>query len=264
MVRERLVVVVPGPNTLRWVGRELSFHPTLVAVDRDGRPRFFGEQVLSAVAGQWDDFELVSPFSAMELSSVELTLSYMTWLVAHAPHAGRRATTALVVPTSSQYEWRSIGDRLPGETAILLRPIAVATGLGLDVDSATPNLVVDVRSDGSEVSVVCESEVLAARDTPDTDPEAIAETADAMLRDLDPDVEYDARRRGAHAIGINPESADRLAHLLEITVRVASRPERVLAGGVLTDRKLIEAYFGASRPKLGRLFHRTHRPLGAG
>ena len=66
------------------------------------------------------------------------------------------------------------------------------------------------------------------------------------------------------AIGINPESADRLAHLLEITVRVASRPERVLAGGVLTDRKLIEAYFGASRPKLGRLFHRTHRPLGAG
>src|SRR5690606_41095745 len=98
-------------------------------------------------------------------------------------------------PTSVQYEWRSIGDRLPGETAILLRPITVVTGLGLDVGSATPNLVVDVRSDGSVVSVVCESEVLAARDTPDTDPEAIAETADAMLRDLDTDAGYEARPR---------------------------------------------------------------------
>ena len=77
-------------------------------------------------------------------------------------------------------------------------------------------------------------------------------------------MEDDARLPAAPAIGINPESPVRLAHLLEITFRVASRPERVLSGGVLTDRKLIESYFGASRPKLGRLFHRTHRPLGAG
>ena len=264
MVRERLVVVAPGPDTLRWVGTEASTHPALVAVGRDGRPRYYAEQVLSSVAGQWGDFQLVSPFSAVELLSTELTLAYMRWLVTSSPHAARRTATVLVVPAESQFSWRAIGDRLPGETVVLVRPITVAAGLGLDVDSSSPHLVADVRADGAEVSVVCESEVKAATEVANPRVELVASAAEAMLGDLDPDLEYDARRKGVYAIGVERGEAERLADLLQVPVRVTSRPDRVLAQGVLADRRLIEAYFGTRRPRLQRLIHRTHRPIGAG
>ena len=176
----------------------------------------------------------------------------------------RRAATALVVPARSQYEWRSVGDRLPGETAILLRPITVAAGLGLDVDSATPHLVVDVRADGAEVSIIGESEVIASREVASPRAELLADAAEALLRGLDPDLEYDARRRGVHAIGLERDDAGRLAGMLQLPVRVTTRPERVLAQGVLADRRLIETYFGKSRPRFGRFIHRIHRPARAG
>ncbi|HEX6946499.1 MAG TPA: hypothetical protein VF246_04035 [Acidimicrobiia bacterium] len=264
MVRERLVVVAPGPDTFRWVGRDLSIHPALVAVDRAGRPRFFGEEVLSSVAGQWGDYELVSPFSSVESSSMELTLAYMSWLVTEAPHAARRKATVLLVPTGAQFLWRRVGDRLPGETAVLLRPVTMAMGLGLDVDASSPHFLLDVRADGAEVSVVCESRVVGAQEAAGPSPEALAEAALQLFGELDPDLEYEARNGGAHAMGLAAEDAQTLAGLLGLTIRVATQPERVLARGVLADRNLIETYFRKSRSWTGRLLGGSRRPLGAG
>lgn len=257
MVRERLVVVVPGTSTLRWIGRHATAHPALVAVDSQGRSRCFGEQVL--VAGQWDDCRLVGPFGAAEISSVRLTQEYMGWLLTSAPHAARRAATVLVVPVESQLAWRRIGDRMPGETVVLVRPVTVAAGLGLDVDSATAHLVVDVRDDGSEVAVVGSSTVIGARSSGDSNPEAIAALADELLMDLDPDLEYECRRRGAHAVGLRPDQAGQLAEMLQIPVRGMAGLDKVLAAGVLANRSLIDAYFGASRRRVAHGPRRTVR-----
>src|SRR5690606_27492836 len=95
-------------------------------------------------------------------------------------------------------------------------------------------------------------------------PESIAAAAKYLLGELDPDLEYEARRTGPNVIGMSREAAERLATLLQLPVRVASTPERVLAAGVLADRKLIEAYFGSSRPRLGRLVPGSQRPVRAG
>ncbi|MFO7299461.1 MAG: hypothetical protein DIU67_004645 [Actinomycetes bacterium] len=264
MGRERLVIVAPGPETLRLVGRQSSTHPAAVAVDRVGRPRFFGQEAVESASAWPDGFTLETPFDSVDMSSVELTVSYMWWLFRTAPHAARHPSAAFVVPSAGQERWRSICDRMPGQTAVLLRPITVASGMGLDVDASTPHLVIDVRADGAEVAMVGESQVLGTRETAVTTPEALARTATALLQDFDLDIEYDVRAEGAYAIGIEPEDADRLARLLGVIVRVGIRPERVLASGVMADRRLIEAVFGKGRVPAGRLGHRTHRPLRAG
>lgn len=256
MSRERLVVIAPGPTTTRWVGFEAETQPALVAVDRaTGHPCHFGEDVLSAVAGRWDEFDLISPFSATEMLSPHLTLAYIRWLVATAPHVGRRPATALLVPAAppmAQFAWRSIGERLAGATVILLRPILAAAGLGLDVDSAVAHLIIDARADGTEVAVVGESAVLAAQAVPGRDPDEIAAAVRSVLGGLDPDLEYEVRSEEAHVVGVEWAESRSLADALGLPVRGSPDHEAVFAAGVRADRGLINTYFKVGRPKVGR------------
>ncbi len=255
MSRERLIVIAPGPTTTRWVGSEAASQPALVAVDRTGRPCHFGEEVLSAVAGRWDEFDLVSPFSATEMLSPELTLAYLRWLVASAPHAVRRPATALLVPaapSSAQFAWRSVGERLAGAAVILLRPITAAAGLGLDVDSTVPHLLIDARADGTEVSVVGESAVLVAQAVPGREPNEIAASVGWVLARLDPDLEYEVRSREAHVVGMQWEESRALADALGLPVRGSWDHQAVFAAGVRSDRGLLDTYFRVGRPKAGR------------
>lgn len=255
MSRERLVVIAPGPTTTRWVGPEAASQPALVAVDRTGRPRHFGEEVLSAVAGRWDEFDLVSPFSATEMLSPELTLAYLRWLVDSAPHAVRRPATALLVPaapSSAQFAWRSVGERLAGATVILLRPIMAAAGLGLDVDSTVPHLLIDARADGTEVSVVGESAVLGAQAVPGREPKEIAASVGSVLARLDPDLEYEVRSQEAYVVGMQWEESRSLADALGLPVRGSSDHQAVFAAGVRADRGLLDSYFRVVRPRAAR------------
>lgn len=255
MSRERLVVIAPGPTTTGWVGRESFNEPALVAVDRNtGRPRHFGEGVLSAVAGRWDQYDLVSPFSATDLFSSELTLAYVRWFVASAPHVSRRPATAFLVPAApptARWAWRAVGDRLAGATVILLRPMTVAAGLGLDVDSAVPHLIIDVRADGTEVSVVGESAVLAAEGLPGSDPDRIAVAVSAVLARLDPDLEYEVRGEEAHVVGMEWEDSRALSDAVGLPVQGTADHRGVLAAGIRADRRLIDAYFGVGHPRSG-------------
>jgi actin-like ATPase involved in cell morphogenesis len=263
MARRRpLTILIPGDETVRSDGPRTVAHPSVVAVDSTGAPRFFGGEAVLANARRHSDLSLYAPFTS-RVDDHPLTLAYMRWLLRPAALGAPKAPIVLAVPnspTSCQTAWRAIADGLPGRVVIVPRAIALASGLGLHIDGSAASMVVDLRTDGAEVSILAQCGVLAARATGETSAEAVARVIRSLLEDGDPDVEDDISQRGVHLVQSSLDAvwSNRLAGLLGSAVVPATRPPALLIDGININRYVIDRYVDACRPPspIGRVMAR--------
>jgi len=245
-----LTVVIPGVETRRRVGARVDSQPSLVAVDATGRARYFGRDAILAHARRHSNLSLRRPFIAYDVADHYLAVAYMTWQVETATdHANGIVLVVPHAPAGIRQAWRAIAGWLPGRVAIVPRPIALASGLGLDIDTSTAHMVVDLRSDDAEISILAEGGIVASAASRDVTPESLARVARALLEEVDPDVEDDINQRGLHLVGNDRVGlAPRLGAMLSLPMMVDTDQDAVLMKGIDVDHALIESYLDAVRP----------------
>lgn len=265
-----LTVLIPGEETVRRRGSRVDTQPTLVAVDPAGRARYFGFDAVVAKTRRNSNVILRSPYTASDVSDPDLTLAFMTWLAEPAISGAHGAGVVLSVPdapTSTRHAWREIAAKLSGRVVIVPRPIALASGLGLDIDGPAASMVIDLRSDGAELSILAEGGVLASSATDDLTPDGLARSVWALLEEVDPDVDGDIARRGIHLVGAGREArwVARLVGLLGVAIEVSPDPGGILMDGIDANRPVVERYLDTvpSSSPLARVMSRLRVSLSA-
>lgn len=265
-----LTVLIPGEETVRRRGAHVDSQPTLVAVDPAGRARHFGLDAVVAKTRRHSNVILRSPYTTSDVSDPDLTLAFMTWLAEPAISGAHGAGLVLSVPdapTSTRQAWRAIAAELSGRVVIVPRPIALASGLGLDIDGPAASMVVDLRSDGAEISILAEGGILASSATDDVSPDGLALSVWALLDGVDPDVEGDITRWGIHLVGAGREAGwvARLVGLLRVSIQISPDPGGILMNGIDANRPVVERYLDtvASASPFARVMSRLRVSLSA-
>lgn len=170
-------------------------------------------------------------------------------------------------PTGTRRAWREIAAELSGRVVIVPRPIALASGLGLYIDGPEASMVVDIRSDGAELSILAEGGILASSATDDLSPDGLARSVWALLDGADPDVEGDVARLGIHLVGAGREAewVARLVRLLGIPIQIYPDPGGILMDGIDANRPVVERYLDTvpSANPLARVMSRLRLSLTA-
>lgn len=242
-----LTVLIPGEETVRGQSGRIDSQPTLVAVDPSGRARHFGIEAVVAKTKRNADLILRAPYTTSDVSDPDLTLAFMTWLAGPAISGAHGAGVVLSVPDApvdAREAWRDIAARLSGRVVIVPRPIALASGLGLDIDGPAASMVVDVRSDGAELSVLAEGGILASGATDDLTPDGLAGAIWALLERVDPDVDGDIVGRGIHLVGAGREPGwvSGLVALLGFPIQISADPGQILMDGIDANRPVVDRY----------------------
>src|SRR5690606_17510752 len=136
--RHDRVVIAPGADTTCFDGVREITEPTLVGLDRRGRPRTFGSRATSLPAE-----EVVIPFGSVDVFHIDLAAAYLDWLIGGF-HA-RIPVAAILTPIGAGDtfgRWQGLVERMSRHVVLLSRPMAAAVGLRLDVDSPGGSLVV--------------------------------------------------------------------------------------------------------------------------
>lgn len=265
-----ITVLIPGEETVRRQGARVDSQPTLVAVDPTGRARHFGLDAVMAKARRHSDLILRSPYTTTDVSDPDLTFAYMNWLAEPAISGAHGAGLVLSVPdapTSTRHAWREIAAELSGRVVIVPRPIALASGLGLYIDGPAASMVVDLRSDGAELSILAEGGILASSATDDVSPDGLARSVWALLDGVDPDVEGDIAQRGIHLVGAGREAdwVARLVRLLGVPIQIFPDPGVILMAGIDANRPVVERYLDTvpSANPIARVMSRLRLSLSA-
>lgn len=242
-----ITVLIPGEETVRRQGARVDSQPTLVAVDPTGRAKHFGLDAVVAKARRHSDLILRSPYTTSDVTDPDLTFAFMTWLAEPAISGAHGAGVVLSVPdapTRTRQAWREIAAELSGRVVIVPRPIALASGLGLDIDSPTASMVVDLRSDGAELSILAEGAILVSSATDDLSPDGLAGSVWALLDGVDPDIEGDIAQEGIYLVGAGREAdwVARLVGLLGIPIQISPNPGGILMDGIDANRPVVERY----------------------
>lgn len=256
--RPSVVLIAPGAET-SWAddgGRVTQ--ATVVAVDDVGSIQAFGSEAALSAARRRSSLQLIQPFSAAAIDHPSLTRSYLHWLLDSSGHRSRNTVLAILVPSTPAgiaESWKFVCDGLGFGSVMVSRPVAAATGLGMEVDSGAAHMIVDVTSDTAEVAVVGEGAVLFSRSC-EPDPHQVASVIRSALVQIDPDLEWDVLGGGIHVLGHVPveDWKEELSTLVGVPVSVASDAESILFAGARATLDDIEPYLSSVTPGVGRFF----------
>gem|GEM_PF-1498861 len=265
--RAPVLVVAPGAETTWSTGDDLTTQAAVVAVDASGAPQAYGSEAALSVARRHAALRLQQPFSSTEIFHPELARAYLRWLMARTGCRGRHAVMAVLVPSypaGAADVWRQICEPLEVGSVMVTRPLAAASGLGIEVDSGYASLIVDVTADTVEVAVVADGRVLVSRRSSHRDPHDLAPVIRSTLVQVDPDLEWDVLSGGINVVGRAPEAdwAKELSAVTGLPVKVTAEPERALIDGALVSLEALRPYISTVMPRASRLLREVLAGFG--
>lgn len=197
-----------------------------------------------------------APYTAFAVDNVTRAAARLDRMLTTAGGA-RSVTAAVVVPSSPPRvteRWAAVVSRMTFPAVVVSRPSVAVSGLGLE--SGSPRMVIDRHVDGTEISVVTNDGMVGGVRCEARAVNEVAEAAEALLRQVDPDVEWAIRQEGVCVL-TDDEHGDwtrALARALKVTVELVDDPIRLIHAGVSSDRALIERCLHSAdvRPRLRR------------
>ncbi len=217
----RYWVIDPGARvTSVWSSSTgILSHPSLVAVDVGGAVRCHGGEAIRMTRRHGDLLSARRPFVGGDVADETAARAFLRWMMSGVGHVPRHGALLFPLPPSTTDEavsrWKRLAQSVGARPVILDRLIAMALGLGLSVETERAHLLIEVRSDFTEVGVVSRGVVVAEHLIRD-EPESWGQLVDVvlgLLLDLDPDLELDIREEGLQLTAPDPQS-ELLARLL--------------------------------------------------
>ncbi len=236
----RSVALDPASEAAWRSGTKLVTEPVAVAIEGNDRPCAFGSRAVLLAARRGSGLSLRIPFTSTTILDRALGRAYLRWLVETAGRGRRNTQLMVVVPALAgpplAASWRSLGEEVGARSLVVERPLAALAGLGVDVSSGGAYMVVDSERDTTEVAVVADGTVVAARHTPPLTVgiETTAEAILSLLVTIDPDFELDIADLGVQLVGRQMASeavAAELATQVGIPVVAAGDRARVVIDG---------------------------------
>lgn len=262
-------VVVPGETFTSWSNRLEcpATAPTAVAVDRGGRVWGFGSEALREVGRRGKDLALVRPFTSSSIRRPELAAGFIRWLLGVGCRRVPRIPTAFLVPSdpTAHREWSKFVSELSIQAVTLCRVLAATAGLGLEATSAA-HMVLIAEHNGAEIAVIADGDIVFSRQVESLSPRHVSAEVISVLRQVDPDLEWDVAERGVHVVGNGLDSQWVSTFTESLQMKVVTADLQAMVDGARASLEVVGSDLPRPRNRLttplgrrGRLPDGPHR-----